>query len=138
MNRHDDASNTLNNNPVMFQAFEWYLHSDQDFWRRLKTEVPKLKALGIDAIWIPPACKAGSRSSNGYDIYDLYDTGEFDQKGSVATKWGTKHELLDLTTECSRQGIKVYVDAVLNHKAYADYVEQSQAVEVNAKGESFV
>jgi hypothetical protein len=26
---------------------------------------------------------------NGYDIYDLYDLGEFDQKGAVPTKWGT-------------------------------------------------
>jgi hypothetical protein len=29
-----------------------------------------------------------------YDAYDLWDLGEFNQKGSVETRWGTKDELL--------------------------------------------
>ena len=30
----------------------------------------------------------------GYSTYDLFDLGEFDQKGSVRTKYGTKEEYL--------------------------------------------
>ena len=32
----------------------------------------------------------------GYDPYDYYDLGEFDQKGSVATWFGPKADLLAL------------------------------------------
>lgn len=75
-----------------------------------------------------------SPSGNGYDIYDLYDLGEFDQKGCRATKWGTKEELLELTRAAQKIGIGVIWDAVLNHKAAADYTERFPAVKVDPKG----
>lgn len=59
--------------------------------------------MGITALWIPrtsepDVCitrytlntaptKADAPNGNGYGIYDLFDLGEFEQKGSVATKW---------------------------------------------------
>jgi alpha-amylase len=86
---------------------------------------------GIDNLWIPPGCKASSPSGNGYDIYDLYDLGEFDAKGSVGTKWGTKQELLDLVNKANEVGVGIYWDAVLNHKAAADKTEKCKAVEVD-------
>ena len=85
-------------------------------------------------MWIPPGCKAGSPSGNGYDIYDLYDLGEFNQKGSVGTKWGTKQELLDMIDTAEEEGIGIYWDAVLNHKASADFTERCWAVECDPKG----
>ncbi|EEP77973.1 conserved hypothetical protein [Uncinocarpus reesii 1704] len=69
---------------------------------------------------------------NGYDIYDLYDIGEFDQKGSVATKWGSKQELQVLVTKAQEMDIRILWDAVLNHKAGADSQERCQAVRVNS------
>ena len=89
------------------------------------------KAIGLDAIWLPPACKGANTQGNGYDIYDLYDLGEFDQKGSVATKWGTKDELVQLCRRAKELGIELYFDAVLNHKAGADRTEKCLAVEVD-------
>lgn len=86
---------------------------------------------GIDNLWIPPGCKASSPSGNGYDIYDLYDLGEFDAKGSVGTKWGTKQELSELVNRANEVGIGIYWDAVLNHKAGADSTEKCKAVEVD-------
>lgn len=85
-------------------------------------------------IWLPPGCKASSPKGNGYDIYDLYDLGEFDQKGSRATKWGTKEELVELCQTAKRLGVGVIWDAVLNHKAAADSRERCMAVKVNEKG----
>jgi alpha-amylase len=72
-------------------------------------------------------------NGNGYDVYDLYDLGEFDQKGSRATKWGTKEELVQLTAAARDLGVGVYWDAVLNHKAGADFTERFLAVEVDSE-----
>lgn len=121
-------------NPMMFQAFEWYIHSDGSHWRHLRDEIPNLKSMGIDAIWIPPACKAGSPRSNGYDVYDLYDLGEFEQKLGRATKWGSKEELVEMIQEASEKQIGIYFDAVLNHRAHGDFAEVCEAVSVDPRG----
>ncbi len=116
------------------QAFEWYVPADHAHWRRLNAALPGLKSIGVDNIWIPPACKASSPEGNGYDVYDLYDLGEFDQKGSIRTKWGTKEELMDLIGVGEKVGVGVYWDAVLNHKAAADRKVKCMAVEVDPNG----
>ncbi|KAN0070888.1 Glycoside hydrolase superfamily [Elaphomyces granulatus] len=118
-------------NVLLMQAFEWYVPPDRRHWRRLQRALSDLKQIGVDNIWIPPACKAMNSSGNGYDIYDLYDLGEFDQKGSVATKWGSKEDLELLTSTASQFDIGIYWDAVLNHRAGADYTEKFPAVQVD-------
>jgi alpha-amylase len=118
----------------MMQAFEWYIPPDGQHWHRLQRIIPDLHKIGVDHIWIPPGCKAMSPRGNGYDIYDLYDLGEFDQKGSVPTKWGSKQELKDMVLTARQYGIGVIWDAVLNHKAAADHTERVLAVEVDPKG----
>ncbi|KAH8599463.1 glycoside hydrolase superfamily [Bisporella sp. PMI_857] len=115
----------------MLQGFEWYVPDDHKHWTRLHDNLEQLKATGIDNIWIPPGCKASSPSGNGYDIYDLYDLGEFDAKGSVGTKWGTKEELVKMVKKANEVGIGIYWDAVLNHKAAADHKEKCRAQEVD-------
>ncbi|KAL4880235.1 glycoside hydrolase superfamily [Aspergillus karnatakaensis] len=125
------ASWTASNNALMFQAFEWHVPDDRAHWSRLQQLLPSLKAMGVDNIWIPPGCKPASTSGNGYDIYDLYDLGAFDQKGSVPTKWGTKQELQNFALAAQNMGIGVYWDAVLNHKAGADCLERFLAVKVD-------
>ncbi|ATY59031.1 glucan 1,4-alpha-maltohexaosidase precursor [Cordyceps militaris] len=118
-------------NMTMMQGFEWYVPADQKHWKRLKDHVPQLKSWGIDNIWVPPGCKASSKEGNGYDIYDLYDIGEFDQKGSVATKWGTREELEELCKVANDHGVGIYWDAVLNHRLGSDHKEKCQAIEVD-------
>ncbi|GAA5037398.1 alpha-amylase [Marivirga lumbricoides] len=120
-----------NENQTLIQFFHWYYPVDGSLWNRLNAELENLKNLGITKIWIPPATKAdGGSNSVGYDIYDLYDLGEFDQKGSIRTKYGTKEELLKAIENAHQLGIEVLADAVLNHKAGADEVETVTAVEV--------
>lgn len=121
-------------NLTMFQAFEWNCPEDQKHWTRLASEMPSLKSIGIDNMWIPPGCKGGWHGSNGYDIYDLYDLGEFKQKDSIGTKWGTKGELVEMIAAARRYGIGIYWDAVLNHKAAADFSEPCYAIKVDPKG----
>ena len=62
--------------------------------------------------------------SVGYDIYDIYDLGEFNQKGGVRTKYGTKEELLELAKTAKGHDVVLYVDTVLNHKFGADERER--------------
>jgi alpha-amylase len=81
--------------------------------------------LGIDAVWLPPAYKAKEGGlSNGYDPYDLFDLGEFEQKGSLRTKFGTKDEYIKAIATLHEKGIQVYTDIVLNHKGGADEMER--------------
>lgn len=122
-------------NYCFLQGFEWNVPADQKHWNRLKDSLQSLKDIGVDNVWIPPACKgAGGTEANGYDIYDLYDLGEFDQKGGKPTKWGSKEELLELSKKAEELGIGLYFDAVLNHKAGADEKEKCRVQEV--KGDS--
>lgn len=85
----------------MMQYFEWYLLDDASLWNKLKEEASVIKKAGIDALWLPPAYKgSGGIHDVGYTAYDLYDLGEFDQKGSIATKYGTRKEYLDALKTC--------------------------------------
>ncbi|KAI1079659.1 glucan 1,4-alpha-maltohexaosidase precursor [Whalleya microplaca] len=118
-------------NSTMLQGFEWNCPTDQKHYKRLVHELPALKNIGVGAIWLPPGCKASGPEGNGYDIYDVYDLGEFDQKGSIGTKWGSKDDLLTLSQKAKEQGVKLYWDAVLNHKAAADRKEKVKVVEVD-------
>lgn len=118
-------------NGTMMQYFEWYLANDGNFWKKIKEDIPHLKEMGITAVWIPPCCKGQSSNDVGYGVYDLYDLGEFDQKGSVRTKYGTKEELLEAVRALQENQIQVYADVVLNHKAGADRKEVFSVVKVN-------
>ncbi|MDO5717351.1 MAG: alpha-amylase [Tissierellia bacterium] len=118
-------------NAVMLQGFEWYIPDDGNHFKNLKELIPELKKSGFDSIWLPPFCKATGTNDNGYGIYDLYDLGEFDQKGNKRTKYGTREDLIDLIDTSHKNGILVYADIVMNHKAGADYTEKFQAVEVD-------
>ena len=118
-------------NHTLLQGFEWNVPADGKHYNRLKGALKSLQEIGIDAVWLPPACKAaGGTEANGYDIYDLYDLGEFDQKNSRGTKWGSKEELLALCEAAKESNIGIYFDAVLNHKAGADEKEKCRIQEV--------
>src|SRR5450631_2778916 len=111
-------------NGTILQFFHWYYPADGSLWKKIKEEAPRLVEMGITTLWLPPAYKGtGGGYSNGYDVYDLYDLGEFDQKGSVRTKYGTKDEYIDAIHTAHKDGLKIYVDVVFNHKGGADEPE---------------
>ncbi|PSN61366.1 alpha amylase [Corynespora cassiicola Philippines] len=130
---NDTGTSPQNSNPVLFEAFEWHSIADHKHWCRLRETLPALASIGISSIWLPPGSKAKDAESNGYDIYDAYDLGEFNQKGTVPTKWGTKQDLVHLARECKNQGMGLVWDAILNHRAFADSTETVKVVEVDPK-----
>lgn len=112
-------------NKTLMQYFEWYLPENELHWQRCAAQAENLKKAGINMVWLPPAYKgANGNRSVGYDVYDTYDLGEFEQKGSVATKYGTKEEYLRAVQEFQKNGIEVLADIVLNHMMGADGVEE--------------
>ncbi|KAJ8585740.1 glycoside hydrolase family 13 protein [Rhizopogon salebrosus TDB-379] len=119
-------------NPTMVQFFTWDAqHPDMSWWEHLEKEASHLAALGFTQIWLPPPNKGMNPRGVGYDVYDLWDLGEFDQKGSVATRWGTKEELLRACNAARQCNMNIIIDAVLNHKLGADRTEIFPAVRVD-------
>ena len=118
-------------NQTLMQYFEWYLPDDGQHWNRLAEDAPNLAAKGIRKVWMPPAFKGTGSNDVGYGVYDLFDVGEFDQKGTVRTKYGLKEEYLRAIEALSQNGIEAIADVVLNHKAAADYKERFTVVEVD-------
>ena len=114
----------------MMQYFEWYLPDNGLLWKRCTKQAGDLKKAGFNMLWLPPAYKgAGGSHSTGYDVYDAYDLGEFDQKGSVGTKYGNRKDYLKAVEALQKQGIEVLTDIVINHMMGADETEKVMAVE---------
>ncbi len=119
-------------NGVMMQYFHWYTEPDGTLWRQLADSAPALAEAGVTSVWLPPAFKGtGGGYDVGYGVYDLFDLGEFDQKGSVRTKYGTREEYLTAITRAQESGIQVYADIVFNHKLGADHEEELKATPYN-------
>lgn len=107
------------NGKVVFQAFWWDCWNEkypQDWYTYLAKLSPRLRELGFDGIWIPSPAKGNAGiSSMGYDLFDHYDLGDKNQKGTVATRFGNKDSLLRLIAVAHANGLEVYPDIVLNH-----------------------
>ena len=115
-------------NGVMMQFFHWYVQPDGSLWNELADKAGELAAAGITSVWLPPAYKGSEGDRDvGYSVYDRYDLGEFDQKGSVRTKYGTRDEYINAVASAKQSGLSVYADVVLNHMMGADYQEEFKA-----------
>src|SRR5207248_212950 len=82
---------------IMIEGFYWDTTSpdSRSWWDFLSDHSLELKEMGVTSFWAPPATKgAGGTYSSGYDIYDYYDLGSKDQKGSIRTRYGTKEQYL--------------------------------------------
>ena len=85
-------------------------------------------------MWVPPPSKGNwGITDMGYGIFDHYDLGNYNQKGSTETRFGSRSELNNMITEMHNNNIKVYADVILNH-IYGDEAER----EVNPAVKSYV
>jgi alpha-amylase len=95
----------------MLQAFHLYTSHEGNHWCSLQQRVSELLEAGFTAVWLPPAFKgAGGERDLGYGVYDFYDLGEFNQKGSTRTKYGTRSDYISTIESFRAIGIQVYVD----------------------------
>ena len=68
------------------------------------------------AVWMPPPQKGSSGDySTGYDPFDWFDLGTYDEKGSVNTRYGSEAELKACVSALRNRGMLPIIDLVMNH-----------------------
>lgn len=123
-------------NDAMMQAFYWNVPVDEankngTWWDNLASKADALKNAGITGIWIPAPSKGNwGIVDMGYGIYDHYDLGNYYQKNTTETRFGSRSELENMisvmhNTDNGKPYIDVYADAVLNHVYSSDENEES-------------
>lgn len=106
---------------VMMQAFYWDVPAGGTWYNVVNSKIEAWDAVGVSAIWLPPVSKAMNGGfSMGYDPTDYFDFGDYDQNGSVETRFGNRVELESLIDNAHNHNIQVYADIVLNHNSGAE------------------
>ncbi len=122
------GAQTLGTPDVLLQGFYWNTHPGDlntgtggIWWDSLRVNAPAIAGAGFATVWIPSPAKGGSgRLSMGYDLYDYYDFGQFVQKGTSRTRFGNKAQFDAMMGSFKGAGLRVMVDAVLNHRDGGD------------------
>lgn len=103
---------------VLMQGFYWDVPDGGNWWNTVKDKLTAWSNAGIGAVWLPPASKAQNGAySMGYDPTDYYDFGNFNQNGSVETRFGSRTELEALITKAHTENMQVFADIVINHNS---------------------
>ncbi len=124
--------------PRFAHAQEMIIQYFETSWVEVTKRVPEIAAAGYTAIWLPPPTKGAEGSADvGFSVFDRFDLGDRDQRGTIATKYGTKEEAIALVAEAHRFGIKVYFDIVMNHNANPGKIENPQVTLPIARIEEF-
>jgi alpha-amylase len=107
----------LGSSSVVFQTFYWDVPAGGNWYNIIRSKAAELKSAGFTHFWFPPPTKGASGGySMGYDLYDHYDLGNYDQKGTVETRFGSLSELQAAAAACEN----VLLDLVANHMAGAE------------------
>ena len=118
-------------NDIMLQTFYWDVPVDSEnkkglWWNNLTQKAADFRTLGITGLWIPAPSKGNwGIYDMGYGVYDHYDLGNYYQKGSVETRFGSRTELEKMVhamqdTTDGKSYIDVYADIILNHMYASD------------------
>ncbi len=103
---------------TVLQAFWWDFKNNnypQGWSNYLVDMAPRLRELGVEAVWVPVSSKNANPMSNGYSPFDHYDLGDKFQKNNLKTPFGDKDEFLRMVAVMHANGIEVVQDVVLNH-----------------------
>lgn len=113
-----DLEDYANGSGVMMQAFYWDVEPRFEWWDNIADKVDDWAAAGIDRIWLPVATKGASGGySMGYDVSDYFDFGNFNQHGTVETRFGSREELENLIEVAHANNVEVIADIVINHNS---------------------
>jgi alpha-amylase len=92
-------------------------HTVPFWWDHLAAQADMFAKAGFSAIWLPPPLKGASGSfSSGYDLFDDYDLGDKNQKGTTPTRYGTREQLERCAAMFRANGIDLYIDLVENQR----------------------
>jgi galactose oxidase len=96
-------------------AIDWW-------WDHLAKQANELRESGFTAVWLPPVLKTSDGDkpgSDGYGPFDDYDIGSKNQKGSRATRFGTREQLQRCAAVMRANGLDIYLDMV-EHQRVGD------------------
>lgn len=97
-------------------------------WSEVRARIPEIAQAGYGSIWLPPPTKGAEGIDDvGFSLFDRFDLGDRDQRGTVRTRYGTKAELRALVDEAHRFGLRVYLDTVVNHNSNPSLVENAHS-----------
>jgi glycosidase len=99
-------------------------------WNEVSEKLPEIAEAGYTSLWLPPPTKGNGGFSIGYDLFDPFDLGDKNQRGTTATRYGTKDELQRMVALAHRFGLRVYFDNVMNHRT-ADVPGYNASVPTN-------
>ncbi len=86
-------------------------------WPQITQKMPEIAEAGYDSLWLPNPAKGNTGAASvGYDLFDPFDLGNTNQQGSIATRYGTQDQLIQMVETAHRFGIRVYFDNVMNHR----------------------
>ncbi|MBN2571099.1 MAG: DUF1939 domain-containing protein [Ignavibacteriales bacterium] len=111
------TSNYIQAQDFIMQGWYWDYPKTTDgkIWAdTLKDKAQELSKSGFTYIWLPPLSRTSyGNSSNGYDVRDLFDLGEY---GQGTTQFGTRADVDELIDAFTTYGINAIADVVYNHR----------------------
>lgn len=132
-------------NDVMMQAFYWDVPVDASglngsWWDSLAVKSKSLSESGFTGMWVPSPSKGNFGIYDmGYGIYDHYDLGNYNQKGTTETRFGSRAELEAMIDSMQTNNIEVYADIILNHiYSDGDYYSTNNDLESNPDVKQYV
>jgi len=101
---------------VIMQGFYWNVPMGGTWWSTVQGNISEWAGAGITSIWLPPIYKGASGGySCGYDPFDYFDFGDYNQMWTTATRYGNKAGLQACISAAHSAGLQVYADIVMNH-----------------------
>jgi alpha-amylase len=115
--RFNSSSGRFSVEAVASGSITGAVNTTTNFWYRNLAAQAQTGALDkFTMIWMPPPKKGNSGiQSVGYDPFDYYDLGTYNEKGSVPTRYGSEAELKTCLDSLRVRSIRPIVDLVLNH-----------------------
>jgi glycosidase len=95
--------------------------SPEGTFKGVEAQLPRLKELGVDILWLMPIHPIGEKNRKGslgspYSVKDYY---------GINPEFGTEQDFRDLVTAAQAMGLKVILDWVANHSAWDNPLVES-------------
>jgi glycosidase len=100
-------------------------------WDEIYQRLPQVAEIGYEGIWHPSPCKTpiagvfpnGGGGNVGYNLFDRFDIGEHPQRGTLATRYGTRGSLRHMTDNAHNCDLRIYPDIVFNHTGNGPHID---------------
>src|SRR3990167_493869 len=119
-------------NGVVYSVFPRDFSNEGDL-AHVTLQIERIHALGVNIIWLLPLQPTGEAKKKG-SIGSPYAIRDYEQ---INPAYGTKKDLQDLVAKAHSVGLRVIIDAVLNHTAWDNTLMTTHPdwYRRNAKGE---